>query len=56
MSTLFKKSPETNISTLKIGKGPKADQLRALKIEGEAFQFRYSQSMNACFDLAHKKV
>ncbi len=55
MSTLFKKSPKTNVSTLKIGKGPKADLLRALKIEGEAFQFRYSKSMNACFDLAHKK-
>jgi len=56
MSTLFKKSSKTNVSTLKIGKGPKADQLRALKIETEAFQFRYCESMNACFDLAHKKV
>jgi len=56
MATLFKKSPTTSIGTLKIGQGPKADQLRALKIEGQAFQFRYSQSMNACFDLAHKQV
>jgi len=55
MASLFKKSPSTG-STLKIGQGPKADQLSALKIEGQAFQFRYSPSMNACFDLAHRKV
>lgn len=56
MGTLFNKSSSTNVGTLTIGQGPKADQLRALKIEGQAFQFRYSHSMNACFDLAHQTV
>ncbi len=56
MGTLFKKTASTNMGSLKIGKGPKADMLRALKIEEQAFQFRYSTSMNACFDLAHEKV
>ncbi len=56
MGTIFKKTPNTNKGSLKIGKGPKADMLRALKIDGQAFQFRYSPSINACFDLAHKKV
>jgi len=56
MSSLFKKSANTNSASIKIGKGPQADMLRALKIENEAFQFRHCDSMNACFDLAHKKV
>jgi len=56
MGSLFKKSTTTNSASIKIGKGPQADMLRALKIEGEAFQFRHCDSMNACFDLAHKKV
>jgi len=56
MGSLFKKSATTNSASIKIGKGPQADMLRALKIEGEAFQFRHCDSMNACFDLAHKKV
>jgi len=56
MGSLFKKSATTNSATIKIGQGPQAEMLRALKIEGEAFQFRHCDSMNACFDLAHKKV
>ena len=56
MGSLFKKSATTNSASIKIGKGPQADMLRALKIESEAFQFRHCDSMNACFDLAHKKV
>lgn len=56
MGTLFKKSPTVNGATLKLGKGPMADKLRALKIEEHAFQCRYSNSINACFDLAHEKV
>jgi len=56
MGTLFKKSPSSNSASLKLGKGPMADKLRALKIEDQAFQYRHSNSMNACFDLAHEKV
>jgi len=56
MGSLFKKSATANSASIKIGKGPQADKLRSLKIEGEAFQFRHCDSMNACFDLAHKKV
>jgi len=36
---------------LKLGAGPIADKLRTLEIEEEAFQYRYTPSMNACFDL-----
>ncbi len=36
---------------LKIGAGPSAATLRALGIEPHPFQFRYSPSMNAAFDL-----
>lgn len=56
MGSLIKKSATTNSASIKIGKGPQADKLRSLKIEGKAFQFRHCDSMNACFDLAHKKV
>lgn len=56
MGSLFKKGSTQNSTQIKIGQGPMADKLRALKIEGEAFQFRYSPSINACFDLAHTKV
>ena len=56
MGTIFKKTSNANSPSIKLGKGPQADMLRALKIEGQGFQFRYCNSMNACFDLAHKKV
>ena len=37
--------------TLKLGPSPRAEQLRVLEIEEVPFQFRYSASMNSCFDL-----
>jgi len=56
MGSLFSKSPGGDSASIKLGTGAKADMLRTLKIEGQAFQFRYSNSINACFDLAHTKV
>jgi len=56
MGSLINKSPVGNSASIKLGTGEKADMLRVLKIEGEAFQFRHSNSINACFDLAHSKV
>jgi hypothetical protein len=56
MGTLLSKSPGGDSAAIKLGTGAKADMLRALKIEGQAFQFRYSNSINACFDLAHTRV
>ena len=56
MGTLLKKSATSDSATLKLGKGPMADKLKALKIESTAFQFRHSDSINACFDLAHTKA
>ncbi len=56
MGSLFSKSPGGDSASIKLGTGAKADMLRRLKIEGQAFQFRYSNSINACFDLAHTKV
>ena len=56
MGSLFSKSPGGDSVTIKLGTGVQADMLRALKIEAQAFQFRYSNSINACFDLAHTRV
>lgn len=56
MGTLVRKSNVGNSGSIKLGEGPQADKLRKLKIEGRAFQFRYSNSINACFDLPHAKV
>ena len=56
MGSLFRETPGGGGETIKLGTGAKADMLRALKIEGQAFQFRYSNSINACFDLAHTKI
>lgn len=39
---------------LQLGDGPFGDMLRELEIEPQPFQFRYTPSMNACFDLANK--
>ena len=36
------------------GKGPYGDMLRKLDIDPNPFQFRYSQKMNACFDLPNE--
>lgn len=51
MSSLVRKSPVGDSASIKLGAGPQADKLRTLKIESNAFQFRHSNSMNACFDL-----
>jgi len=48
---LWKKGQRADAPVLKLGSSPRADALRALKIEEVAFQFRYSASMNSCFDL-----
>ena len=56
IASLLSKSPDGDSATIKLGTGSKADMLRALKIETQAFQFRYSNSINACFDLAHTRV
>ena len=56
MGSLFSEIPGGGGETIKLGTGAKADMLRALKIEGQAFQFRHSNSINACFDLAHTKI
>ena len=39
---------------LQIGKGPYGDMLSSLDIEPQPFQFRYSDYMNACFDLPNE--
>ena len=56
MGSLFSETPGGGGEAIKLGTGAKADMLRALKIEGQAFQFRYSNSINACFDLAHTRI
>ncbi len=48
---LWKKDQRAYPPALKIGPSSRADDLRALKIEDVAFQFRYTDSMNSCFDL-----
>jgi hypothetical protein len=56
IGSLISKSVSGDSATIKLGTGAKADMLRALEIEGQAFQFRHSNSINACFDLAHTRV
>ena len=48
---LWKKGQRSDNPALKLGPSPRADLLKALKIEEVAFQFRFTPSMNACFDL-----
>ena len=55
MGSLVRKSPVGDSASIRLGSGPQADKLRALKIEGNAFQFRHSNSINACFDLPHAR-
>jgi hypothetical protein len=55
MGSLFNKCPSGDSASIKLGAGAQADMLRALKIESQAFQFRYSDSINACFDLPHER-
>jgi hypothetical protein len=50
-SLLWKKGQRTEKPALKLGSCSRADVLRELQIEEAAFQFRYAESMNACFDL-----
>ncbi len=50
-SLLWKKGQRAEAPALKLGKSPRADDLRALKLEEVAFQFRFATSMNSCFDL-----
>ena len=51
MSRLWQHDDDKADSVLSIGEGPQGDLLRSLGIESRPFQFRYSHSMNACFDL-----
>jgi hypothetical protein len=51
MKTLFRKGLQPDRPYLTIGSGPSAKPLRELGIEPHPFQFRYTPSMNACFDL-----
>ena len=48
---LWKKGQKTEAPALKLGSSTRADLLRELRIEEVAFQFRYAESMNCCFDL-----
>ncbi len=50
-SSLWKKDRQAVTPALKLGASPRADDLRSLQIEEVAFQFRYAESMNSCFDL-----
>jgi len=50
-SVLWKPGQPAEIPALKLGPSSPADVLRDLKIEEVAFQFRYAESMNSCFDL-----
>ena len=38
-------------AVLKLGRSPRADELRSLAIEDQPFQLRYCASLNSCFDL-----
>ena len=51
LSRLWKQDQPTDNSPLSLGPGPQGELLKSLGIESQAFQFRYSRSMNACFDL-----
>jgi len=50
-SLLWKRGQRAEKPALTLGASSRADDLRALKIEEVAFQFRYAESMNSCFDL-----
>ena len=50
-SVLWKPGQPAEIPALKLGPSSPADVLRELDIEEVAFQFRYAESMNSCFDL-----
>lgn len=48
---LWKKGLKAEIPVLELGDSKRADVLRSMEIEDVAFQFRYSPSINSCFDL-----
>ena len=48
---LWKKGQKTEAPALKLGSSSRADVLKSLQIDEGAFQFRYAESMNSCFDL-----
>ncbi len=48
---LWKKGQKTEAPALKLGSSSRADVLKSLQIDEVAFQFRYAESMNSCFDL-----
>jgi hypothetical protein len=50
-SLLWKKGQRAEAPALKLGSSSRADVLKSLEIEEVAFQFRYAESMNSCFDL-----
>ncbi len=50
-SLLWKKGQRSETPVLKLGTSSRAEDLKALQIEEVAFQFRYAESMNSCFDL-----
>ena len=50
-SLLWKPGQRAENPALKLGASSRADDLKALKIDEVAFQFRYAESMNSCFDL-----
>ena len=50
-SLLWKKGQRAETPVLKLGTSSRAEDLKALQIEEVAFQFRYAESMNSCFDL-----
>ncbi len=50
-SLLWKKGQRAEAPVLKLGTSSRAEDLKALQIEEVAFQFRYAESMNSCFDL-----
>ena len=50
-SLLWKKGQRAETPVLKLGTSSRAENLKALQIEEVAFQFRYAESMNSCFDL-----
>jgi hypothetical protein len=48
---LWKKGRRAEAPSLRLGSSPRADALKSLRIEEIAFQYRFSASMNSCFDL-----
>ena len=51
MRTLLAPNSPSPRQWLELGAGKDAETLRSLRIEPHPFQFRYAQSMSACFDL-----